>query len=455
MIAKEPQKTYKFGDALPAIPGTVTSWPWPGSTALTKWSVAMLKYPLGTLIMDVVDGHPVIAQIQTHSWYGAHPDWPSTSHKGTSVFGPTTINASGKKVAIADPPDGWGEESGVAAYNPYPGVGSVGDPMESISRNGRPVSFGVSENFCPTLPYNCPPRPWGPDPGPTASIADRLGTGDRVGVSGCCPREWEPEPGRSPGTLGAFATVAAPAAPAAAQIRKAVQVSVAGRPQAAHPAVQSSIQAAANGAARAALAARPGMTPAQVHELARRGAEAAAIRASAGHRSAVITDLRHPAVSSAVRAAAHEAAIAHAWRPEWGTRPAGFGATQWRSEWGNRPAWFGARQWRGEWGDQPVWWAANQTAMATPQPDDDSSNGSQSPSPTSSSSDASSDPSTAPTAPGDASLAPSADSGLSTAAKIVIGVAAVAAVGGTVAAIAAHGKKKKPKSSSSSASPSD
>jgi hypothetical protein len=419
MIAKEPQKTYKFGDALPAIPGTVTSWPWPGSTALTKWSVAMLKYPLGTLIMDVVDGHPVIAQIQTHSWYGAHPDWPSTPHKGTSVFVPTTINASGKKVAIADPPDGWGEESGVAAYNPYPGVGSVGDPMESISRNGRPVSFGVSENFCPTLPYNCPPRPWGPDPGPTASIADRLGTGDRVGVSGCCPREWEPEPGRSPGTLGAFATVPAPAAPAATRWR----------PQVARPAVQSPIQ--------------------------RRGVEAAVVRAPVGRRGPVITNFRRPSVSPAARAAAREAVLAHAWRPEWGTRPAGFGATQWRPEWGTKPAWFGAHQWSSKWGAQPAWWASHQTAAATPQPDDDSSNGSQSPSPTSSSSDASSDPSTAPTAPGDASLAPSADSGLSTAAKIVIGVAAVAAVGGTVAAIAAHGKKKKPKSSSSSASPSD
>jgi hypothetical protein len=160
MIAKQPQKTYKLGDALPAIPGPVASWPWPGSAALTKWSVDMLRYPLGTLIMDVVDGHPVVAQIQTHSWYGAHPDWPATPHKGTSVFVPTTVNAAGKKVAIADPPDGWGEES---------------------------PTTGVSENFCPTLPYLCPPRPWGPDPGPRASIADRLGTGG-VGVGFSFPK---------------------------------------------------------------------------------------------------------------------------------------------------------------------------------------------------------------------------------------------------------------------------
>lgn len=44
----------------------------------------------------------------------------------------------------------------------------------NLHRNG--ISLG--ENFCPTLPYNCPPRPWGPDEGPRVSIADRLGTGD-------------------------------------------------------------------------------------------------------------------------------------------------------------------------------------------------------------------------------------------------------------------------------------
>ena len=197
MIAKQPEKTYRLGDPLPAIPVPVASWPWPGSPALTKWSVDMLKYPLGTLIYDVVDGHPVLAQIQTHSWYGAHPDWPATPHKGTSVYVPTTVNASGKRVAISDPPDGWGEPSTVAGMaDPAPPC-APGDPlctdlpdesapppakklpMNTVFLNGRPVSgFGVGENFCPTLPYNCPPRPWGPDEGPNVSIADRLGTGD-------------------------------------------------------------------------------------------------------------------------------------------------------------------------------------------------------------------------------------------------------------------------------------
>src|SRR5208282_2349777 len=69
----------------------------------------------------------------------------------------------------------------------------------TLYRNG----IGIGENFCPTLPYNCPPRPWGPDPGPSVSIADRLGTGSAqpVGVSGlaCWPREWKPDDGQ---TLG-------------------------------------------------------------------------------------------------------------------------------------------------------------------------------------------------------------------------------------------------------------
>jgi len=464
MIAKQPQKTYKFGDSLPPIPGPVASWPWPGSAALTKWSIDMLHYPLGTIITDVVDGHPVIAQIQTHSWYGAHPDWPSTPHKGTSVFVPTTVNATGKKIPVADPPDGWGEESPSVA-----GVGSNGKPatpcapgdplctdlpdesaphptkeysMDTVFLNGRPVSFGVGENFCPTLPYVCPPRPWGPDPGPRASIADRLGTGDRdVGVSGCCPRQWEPDPGQ---TLSGVGDVAPPAPTNVAQIHNAAQAAVKGRPQAPHPAVQGSIQAAATGAAR--VVAPPGTPPAQVHRLARLGAEASVLRA--GSRFA---HPRHPVVSTAIRAAAHEAVLAHAWRPEWGTRPAGFGATQWRPEWGARPVWFGARRWRREWGFQPAWWAAHQTVMDTPQPDDSTTPSDGSP--------ASSDGSPAPTdgsAPADGSQSPTTTApsgGLSTLAKVGIGVAVVAVVGGTVAAISANGGKKKKSSPAAGTSP--
>ena len=213
---------------------------------------------------------------------------------------------------------------------------------------------------------------------------------------------------------------------------------------------------AAETAARAAALAHPGMTPAQVYELARRNAETAALREAAGRRGAA--DHRHPAVVAAIRNAAHEAALAHAWRPEWGRRPAGFGAAQWRPEWGTRPAWFGARQWRREWGAQPAWWAAHQTALATPQPDPPSTAGttpaatasdSNTPDATVPAADASAAPTTTPT---DAAATPSP--GLSTPAKIGIGVAVVAAVGGTVAVLASSSGKKK-KKAAPGASPAD
>src|SRR5271166_1989286 len=286
MFAKQPAKPYRLGDSLPGIPGSVTSWPWPGSAALTKWSLDMLKYPLGTIITDVVDGHPVIAQIQTHSWYGAHPDWPATPHKGTSVFVPTTVDASGKKVAMADPPDGWGQEPSTVA-----GVGECaqGDPLctdlpdesappppppakkkrpvstDTVFLNGRPV--GVGENFCPTLPYNCPPRPWGPDPGPTVSISDRLGTGS-PSVAG----------------VGAFPIIRRPAPPLSPTAR------------------------------------RPAPPPPPARVAAHQAVVARAWRPEWGNR---------PTGFGAAQ-----------WRPEWGSRPAWFGARRWRDEWGAQPAWW-------------------------------------------------------------------------------------------------------------------
>src|SRR5208282_3364100 len=253
MIAKEPQKTYRFGEPLPAIPGPVTSWPWPGSVALTKWSVDMLKYPLGTLIYDVVDGHPVLAQIQTHTWYGAHPDWPATPHKGTSVFVPTTVDASGKKVAMADPPDGWEQEpAGVGECAP-------GDPL------------------CTDLPDESAPPPTKKHPMNTVFLNGRPLSAGAFGVGATFPI---------------------------------------------HPA----------------------------------------------------PPVRRPAPPNPARARAREAVLARAWRPAWGGRPPGFGATRWRPEWGNRPAWFGARQWRREWGAQPAWWGAHLTVQqdAAPYEQDDS-----------------------------------------------------------------------------------
>jgi hypothetical protein len=110
MIVKTPDRTYNLGEkGLPSFDQKVVSWPWGGTPSLTKWSVDALKYPLGTIIVDVIDGHPVIAQIQTHDTYGAHPEWGIKLHKGTSVYVPTvTDGESGKTVAMRDAPDGWG-----------------------------------------------------------------------------------------------------------------------------------------------------------------------------------------------------------------------------------------------------------------------------------------------------------------------------------------------------------
>jgi hypothetical protein len=108
MTIKLPDKTYQLGGPLPPIPQKVVSWPWGGTPHLTQWSIDQLQHPLGTLIYDVVDGYPVLAQIQTHYSYGAHPDWPDKAHKGTSVFVPVNIDSvTGKVSPMRDVPDGW------------------------------------------------------------------------------------------------------------------------------------------------------------------------------------------------------------------------------------------------------------------------------------------------------------------------------------------------------------
>lgn len=105
MIARRPSRTYRLEEVLPAIPYPTASWPWGITPKLMAWSSAVLKHPLGTVIEDVVDGHPIVAQIQTHYGYGAHPEWAQRAHKGTSAR--ALADASGK--IIADPPEGWGD----------------------------------------------------------------------------------------------------------------------------------------------------------------------------------------------------------------------------------------------------------------------------------------------------------------------------------------------------------
>jgi hypothetical protein len=114
MLIRKPEHEHHLGGPLPAIP--LPTLPLPPSwiskmPSLQKWSLDALKLPLGTLIRDVVDGYPVVAQIQTHYAFGAHPDWPERPHRGTSVFALASPDASGRLVAVRDPPEGWLNET--------------------------------------------------------------------------------------------------------------------------------------------------------------------------------------------------------------------------------------------------------------------------------------------------------------------------------------------------------
>jgi hypothetical protein len=137
MIAKTPEREHVLGGPLPPIPQAVRSWPWGSTPSLAKWSVEMLKYPLGTLIYDVVDGFPVLAQIQTHDTYGAHPEYGVKPHKGTSVYVPVSPDpTTGKPTAMRTPPEGWG--------SPDAAVSGEGGPLpgeEGMLHSHRSLRF--------------------------------------------------------------------------------------------------------------------------------------------------------------------------------------------------------------------------------------------------------------------------------------------------------------------------
>jgi len=78
--------------------------PWTGapSTTLQAWAHEQLVHPLGTIIRDVVDGAPIVARIECHFAYGAHPEAPGHWHKGTSVYRPMQNG-----VALMTPPADW------------------------------------------------------------------------------------------------------------------------------------------------------------------------------------------------------------------------------------------------------------------------------------------------------------------------------------------------------------
>jgi hypothetical protein len=91
---------------LPAI-ADVLPWTGPTPTSLQVWAVKQLRYPLGTIIRDTVDGIAVVARIECHSWYGADPFRAPRWHKGTTLYRPAAVDASGKLVVLTSTPSGW------------------------------------------------------------------------------------------------------------------------------------------------------------------------------------------------------------------------------------------------------------------------------------------------------------------------------------------------------------
>jgi hypothetical protein len=88
--------------------GNVLPWTGAPSPALQAWALAQLRYPLGTIIRDTVAGAPVVARIECHYAYGAHPEAPGTWHKGASVYRPASYDATtGALVPISTAPAGW------------------------------------------------------------------------------------------------------------------------------------------------------------------------------------------------------------------------------------------------------------------------------------------------------------------------------------------------------------
>ena len=67
MLVRKPEHEHHLGGSLPPL--DIPHMPLPASwrmPSLTQWSIDALRLPLGTLIKDVVDGYPIVAQIQTH-----------------------------------------------------------------------------------------------------------------------------------------------------------------------------------------------------------------------------------------------------------------------------------------------------------------------------------------------------------------------------------------------------
>ena len=108
MIVRQPSRPYRLGEPPPSLGWNTVRWPWGPSRELTEWSEKALRFPLGTVIEEVIAGHPAVIQLQTHDKYGAHPSQEPRPHKGVSVFALAAHNDAGTLCAVIDPPEGWG-----------------------------------------------------------------------------------------------------------------------------------------------------------------------------------------------------------------------------------------------------------------------------------------------------------------------------------------------------------
>jgi hypothetical protein len=86
----------------------VVPWRGPPPPSLQAWAASLLKYPLGTVVRDTLAGLPIVARIECHDFYGAHPERPPTWHKGASVYRPAERDPStGRLTAVTSPSAGW------------------------------------------------------------------------------------------------------------------------------------------------------------------------------------------------------------------------------------------------------------------------------------------------------------------------------------------------------------
>lgn len=135
MIVQPPARTYRLGEPLPPIPFRTLTWPWAMPKKLQDWASDLLKYPLGTVITDTFEGKPVVVQIETHTTYGLHPEWPAKPHKGTSIRALADVTPDGAMVAVTVPPDGWGTVTASMSGEPRQGPGGLWAAPYEASRS--------------------------------------------------------------------------------------------------------------------------------------------------------------------------------------------------------------------------------------------------------------------------------------------------------------------------------